>query len=79
MKTKIWQDWVLMSGGYLFALALVPIMLDSSCKVSIYSSAMNATVLAVFAYTQWTLNLKKASIANIITTLQWLFISLFRH
>lgn len=72
----MWQDTVMMVGGFTFALALLPSVLTSS-KPNRLTCLLTGTVLGVFAMTFATLDLWLSCIAVGVTASLW-FVLLFQ-
>lgn len=69
----IWQDIVLMVGGFGFAVALVP-ALRAKEKPPKRTSGVTGGILLVFAITYGTLGLWLAFSATLITATAWLWL-----
>jgi len=66
----MWQDWVLMVGGFGFSLALLPTILGKS-KPATSSSLATFLLLSVFTVVYASLGLWKAVAANELTAIIW--------
>jgi len=66
----IWQDVVLMVGGFVFAIALFP-SIFSAHKPSRITCLATGIVLVVFAIAYATLGLTLATISTALTALCW--------
>ena len=73
MKKFIWQDIVLMIGGFVFAPSLV-FTIMARTDVPLLTSLPTAIVLLIFAFCMWTLKLRLAAIANLLTSICWFII-----
>ncbi len=69
----LWQDIVLMIGGFLFALALLP-TLRSAQKPPTSTCVMTAVILLALEITYATLGLWLAVGSTVITKAMWLII-----
>ena len=67
----MWQDWVLMVGSFLFAVALIPTIL-SKTKPSPLTSLLTFVVLSLFVWVYGTLGLWKAVAAGSLTAIGWM-------
>jgi len=74
----IWQDWVLMAGGWIFAILLYPILRDKDANVPRRTSLPTAVVLLVYAFTYLTLGLELAAAASFTTALMWFAVGYWR-
>lgn len=70
----MWQDILLMVGGFIFSLALIPSILSKD-KPAISTSLMTGVILLVYAFTYFTLNLWLATIAVTLTGVLWLVLA----
>uniref|UniRef100_A0A6M3LU31 Uncharacterized protein n=1 Tax=viral metagenome TaxID=1070528 RepID=A0A6M3LU31_9ZZZZ len=70
MKRVVWQDFVLMIGGFIFAPSLVVSIIQKS-SIPILTSLPTAIVLTGFVACYLTLKLKLAAIATSLTALCW--------
>ena len=71
MKSKlIWQDIILMIGGFIFAPSLV-ISIIQNTHIPIMTSLPTAIVLTAFVGCYLTLKLKLAAIATSLTAVCW--------
>ena len=71
MKSKlIWQDVVLMIGGFIFAPSLVVSIIQET-NIPIMTSLPTALVLTVFVGCYITLKLRLAAFATSLTALCW--------
>lgn len=66
----MWQDYVLMAGGFLFAVALYPAVKGKE-KPPKSTSLLTGSVLLVFSIVYATLGLWLAFASTIITTTMW--------
>jgi len=65
-----WQDIIMMIGGFIFAVALVP-SVRSKDKPALSSSLTTGTVLLVFCVCYATLDLWLAFSSTILTVIMW--------
>lgn len=71
MKNKFsWQDIVLMIGGFIFAPSLVMSIITKS-DIPIATSLPTAIVLTAFVICYFTLKLRLAAIASMLTAICW--------
>ena len=71
MKRKlIWQDIVLMMGGFIFAPSLV-VSIVQKTDIPIMTSLPTALVLTAFVFCYLTLKLRLAALATSLTALCW--------
>ena len=70
----MWQDIILFSGGIIFALLLVPMLIDArnGIPVNIYTSILTCLVLVIFNITYFSLGLWIAALP--FTALVWFLI-----
>lgn len=73
-----WQDWVLMAGGWIFAVLLYPILSDEDATVPRRTSLPTAVILLVYAGTYLTLGLALAAAASFATAVMWFAVAYFR-
>lgn len=73
-----WQDFVFATGGFLFALALVPTITHTSTRIPRKTSAINTIVIAAFAVAHASLGLPMACVTEAVVAGFWTFILLFR-
>ncbi|MFP4616740.1 MAG: hypothetical protein ACLFNR_01085 [Candidatus Paceibacterota bacterium] len=66
----IWQDIVLSVGQWVFILALLPSIFSSE-KPAILTSLITGLVLAVFAFTFYTLELLASAVSTACVSLTW--------
>jgi len=76
----MWQDWVLMVGGFGFFIALLPTIFGKS-KPAAISSLVTFILLAMFAWVYASLGLWKAVGSNGLTAVAWgiLFVQALRR
>lgn len=74
-----WQDWVFTVGSAFFTVSLVPSLVDSSYRLSLWTSAPTALFLFVFAATKWNLRLRFAAVSETVTASMWVLMAVFRH
>ena len=74
----VWQDLVLMLGGFGFSFALIPAV-RSREKPPRSSCLMTGSILGIFAVTYATLGLWLAFSSTIITTTMWFILLLQRR
>lgn len=70
MKRTTWQDNVLMIGGFVFAPSLI-FTIIARTDVPLLTSLPTAIVLFAFMVCMWTLNMRRAAFANLITAICW--------
>jgi len=70
----MWQDWVLMVGGFAFSIALVPSILSKYSKPSKLTSLGTFCALFAFSICYLTLDLIMATISTSITAFCWLIL-----
>ena len=70
-----WQDKVFTIGSLLFTLALIPTLLGDA-KPEIWTSLMTSSVLAVYAYTFYSLKFWYSMSTTILTTLCWFILAI---
>ena len=71
MRRKyIWQDWVLMIGGFAFTLALIP-AIAAPVKPPIFTSLMTGAILVSFCVVYLTLRLRLAFVSTALTCGMW--------
>ena len=63
----MWQDWVLMVGGFAFSIALVPSILSKDSKPSKLTSLGTFCALFAFSICYITLGLIMATISTVLT------------
>lgn len=66
----MWQDYVLMVGGFGFALALLPSVFSKS-KPARSSCALTGGILATYCIVYATLGLTWGFISTLLTTIVW--------
>jgi hypothetical protein len=66
----IWQDWVMMVGSFIFALALIPSVRGKD-KPAVSSSIITGTVLLVFTLCYATLGLWLSFGSTFLTVIMW--------
>lgn len=71
----MWQDWVFVVGGFIFAVALLPTVLDPKARVPFKTSASTAAVLTAYVFTQWSLHLHWGAASGTLTASAWWFIA----
>ena len=73
----MWQDAILFSGNIIFALLLIPMLLDArkGVKVNLYTSTLTCIVLIIFNVTYWSLGLVFAALP--FTAIIWGLISYY--
>ncbi len=69
-KRVIWQDVVLMIGGFIFAPSLI-VSIVNHTEIPIATSLPTALVLTAFVVCMFTLKLKLAALANVLTAVCW--------
>ena len=70
MFPELWQDWVLTLGQTVFIIALLPSVFSND-KPHKWSSLLNTLVLAIFAFTFWTLGLYWGAIMSALVAIIW--------
>jgi len=73
-----WQDGVFTLGGLLFAIALLPTILNPSAFIPRVTSILTAAVLTVYGLTFLTLKLKLSTISTLLTGVMWWIIVIWR-
>jgi tetrahydromethanopterin S-methyltransferase subunit B len=74
-----WQDKVVAACGVLFALTLLPTVLDPSAAVPVYTSFPTTVGLAVLAGVFYTMGFRISVVTNLSSSLAWLMIFLLRQ
>lgn len=77
-RGRQWQDYVLMGGNLLFAILLLPTLLNPNAMVPLTTSLLTGSVLLVFSYTFYTMNLKLSTLTSLMSGVMWLLIAIFR-
>lgn len=67
----IWQDWVFAVGQGLFAVALIPAILDRTSKPPFFTSLLTAAILAVFAAAFLSLDLWWSALSTTVCSACW--------
>lgn len=67
----MWQDYVISTGQWLFALALIPSIRSKTDKPPMASSLMTAIILSIFAGTFVTLDLTVSAVSSMASALAW--------
>jgi len=75
----MWQDIVFTLGGFVFALLLLPILLDKNAQVPRITSIPTSITLLIFSFTYLSLGLYLSAITNILTASCWAGISIWRQ
>lgn len=73
-----WQDWIFSLGQVIFLIALIP-TLKGRDKPAFTTSAVTATILAIFALTYFTLNLLFTTVSSIFMTAAWATLALQKY
>ena len=73
MKKTVWQDYVLMIGSFVFAPSLI-FTIVAGANVPLATSLPTAIVLLTFAFCMWTLKLRLAALATLLTAICWFII-----
>ena len=68
----MWQDWVLMVGGFAFSIVLIPSIISSKDKPSKLTSLGTFCALFAFSIYYLTLGLIMATISTVLTACCWL-------
>ena len=68
-----WQDWVISTGNFALAAALVPSVV-SDAKPAILTSAMTAFILYLFGVSFFTLRLKLSALTVTLSATMWLIL-----
>lgn len=66
----MWQDWVLMIGGFGFSIALIPSIFSKS-KPNAKTSLMTGSILAVFAGVYGSLDMWLAMVGAVLCSTAW--------
>jgi len=74
----IWQDIVFTLGGFIFALLLIPTLIDSEAQVPRLTSIPTALILVIFSLTYFSLGFYYSTITNLMTAGCWAGISIWR-
>ena len=74
LENLVWQDLVLMIGGFLFTVALIPTLKSKKDKPAKLTSFMTGTLLLIFAITYLSLELSLAFITTLSTAIMWFVI-----
>jgi hypothetical protein len=70
MKRTVWQDYVLMIGGFIFIPSTLISVIEGA-RIPILTSLPTALVLTSFVGCYLTLKLKLAALASFLTALCW--------
>lgn len=70
MKKVIWQDYVLMIGGFIFAPSLI-VSIVKGTEIPLMTSLPTAIVLTAFVICYISLKLRLAAFATALTALCW--------
>jgi len=65
-----WQDWVFSVGQIIFLVALIPTIRGKD-KPAITTSVITSIILAIFAFTYFSLKLRFATLTSIAMTTAW--------
>ncbi len=71
----MWQDYVIMIGNFVFAIALMPSIFSKN-KPAKTTCVMTYLMLAIFCYTFYTLNMIGSSVSSGISSALWLTLHL---
>jgi hypothetical protein len=71
----IWQDWTMMVGSFVFALALLPSVLSKE-KPAVSSSIITGTTLLVFTVCYATMNLWLSFSTSLLTVIMWYILAI---
>ena len=71
----MWQDWVLMIGGFGFAIGLLPAILGRD-KPSLYSSIITGIILLIFGVVYVSLGLWLAFTSTILVSIEWFILAI---
>lgn len=71
-----WQDWIIAIGQLLFFIALLPSVFSND-KPNRWSSLMTGSVLLVFTFTFWSLDLFFGAFSSALVSITW-FILFFQ-
>ena len=71
----MWQDWVLMIGGFLFTIALLPSIFGKR-KPERLSSIITGSILLTFGFTYATLGLWKSLAMTIVCAGVWFILAI---
>ena len=77
-ETMIWQDVVLTFGQFIFSIALLPTIFGKD-KPTFATSVMTGTVMVVYVYTLYTLDLYLSTFATALTATCWITLAYQRH
>jgi len=67
-----WQDIVIAVGQWIFAIALIPALrAKGKDKPPISTSLLTGTILIIFAFTFFTLNLWNAAVSALVVSVCW--------
>ena len=70
MKNIVWQDWVFMIGGFIFAPSLV-VSVVNHIEMPLATTLPTAIVLTVFVAAYLTLKLRLAAMSTALTAICW--------
>jgi hypothetical protein len=71
----MWQDWVLMVGGFLLTIALFPTLFGKR-KPEYLTSMLSGSILLTFGFVYATLNLWLAFIPTITNSIIWFILAI---
>ena len=73
-----WQDWVFTVGQIIFLIALIP-TLKGKNKPEISTSAVTSLILAVFAFTYFSLKFWFSAASSIAMTIAWATLAIQKY
>jgi hypothetical protein len=73
-----WQDIVISVGQWILAAALLPSVFSND-KPALATSILTGSILAVFSFTFYTLNLPGATLSAAAVAILWLILALQRY
>ena len=73
-----WQDWVFSVGQIIFLIALIP-TLKGKDKPAILTSIITSLILAIFAFTYFSLKLWFTTVSSIAMTAAWATLAIQKY
>ena len=69
-----WQDWVFSVGQWIFIIALIPTIRGKQ-KPELSTSVITGIILAVFAFTYYTLSLLVSALSTSLVSTAWFILA----